>query len=156
MSLNAWDNISLHDCELLKIDIDGDNICCKFKHGFWITPNNPYSQSNKIIKSDDNSYIIIYGMQDIIATWEETCNNSEKTAFQNEHADTDLAQLLLHNINTGKWSFEIIYQETDNDFMVVGGYIHFNKAPFDTFIIVRFKYSRLEYYWNSFNFHEIF
>jgi len=133
-AVNEWETISLHDCRIIKIQRDKQNITCYFKDGFWITENNRQNDYEKTLATDDESQIIFINSH---CDRVEVNNNeiSWETFFQ--------------KVNSLEWEFECISEEYSEKGCIYDGWVWFDQEPYHYDARLRFVFDELHYGWNK-------
>ena len=141
--LNKYPDILLSDCEVTAIEAKGNEIIVNFsEYGFFIkdSERNNYYRTNA-------AQIVIEGcdIENISIKEVRTQQLSEELYFESMYEIE--AKDFLVNINTGKWSLEIV-----EEFYSIGGGLYIirvreNENSFWCYIKLRFR--NLVYLWND-------
>lgn len=139
--VNAWDTISLHDCDITKIEHSGKDLILYFTDGFWVGTNNEFNNESYTHKTDIKSRLVIENVGNIDALYAEEI--PEKYIYN------PLIDAFLQNINSGDWIFEVINEIHGKGKVKYEGYLRMDEAPYNLAICFYLECEDIHYYWNN-------
>lgn len=153
-SKNSWETISLHDCDISDITLTNNSVSFQFEEGFWVTPNNKYSQSKQTIRTRQ-ARMTAMGMGTFKVVWAEPYSVS-KIPFPKETVNQSLEETLVDNIRNNRWRVEINSLISANQQMEINCYIYMDYPPHNSALTICFDFHYVEYCWDKFNFNAVF
>lgn len=139
-------HISLHDCVSECAYFENGNLGFEFNDGFWILPDHPESNFDKLVKTDFSKveYLLTCGKPDDVTVYVFDRDHGKKIVGTEWTLDE-----LVDNINLGKCKLEFLYQYIGYNARMIECELHFDKKPYHKECIIKISAPEVSYYWNN-------
>ena len=137
--------VTLHDCKADRAYFENGILGFEFSDGFRITPENPESKLDTLVRTDNSRVdFILYDGDEADATVYVIEKNILKQDIRKEWS----VRKLVNDINSGKYSFEFLYQYVDGYLRIVQCCLWSPKKPYFRECDLHLCIREVNYHWN--------
>lgn len=137
--------VTLHDCKADRAYFENGILGFEFPDGFWITPENPESKLDTLVRTDKSKveFVLYDGDQA-----DATVYVFEKNIFKQDIRKERDVRKLVNDINNGKYSLEFLYQYVDGYLRIVQCCLGSPKKPYFRECDLHLCTREVSYHWN--------
>ena len=138
--------ISLHDCIAEQAYLTEGKLCFTFADGFWISPEHPESDLDKMVRTDFSKveYTLTDGKEYDVTVYVFQHSFSGEIAGR----EWELAEL-IDAINAGTHKLEFLYQYLEYSSRIVECELISVSEPYRQTCILKISAPKVRYYWNN-------
>jgi hypothetical protein len=146
-SKNDWENMSLHDCRIMKISIlDTDTVFEFNDNGFWITETNNQNPYKRTLRTE-KSQLTLTNCHCI------TLKITERQWLLSKFLRNKKVHIpwldLCSKINANEYQFEFINEIHQKGLVRYEGILHSNNEPYSLNCQLKFRFDEMVYGWNK-------
>lgn len=138
--------VSLHDCKAERAWFENGILGFEFTDGFWITPDNPESDLDVLVRTDASKieFVLLDGDEFDVTVFVFEINIFKQTVRKEWSA-----RRLVDSINSGDVTIEFLYQYIDGCSRVVQCHLWSQKKPYSRECILKIDAPEVRYHWNK-------
>ena len=146
-SENDYPNIILHDCKIIKVDIENNDLVFQFDNrGFWANSSNPHNSFGKILRTDESEVRFINcDVEGLYLFKKFRLLRKPLLISRKELSLKEFAS----KINNGDWKFEFIVETYAWQEAIFIGSIHSKIKPYRYECQLHLSFETMIYSWNN-------
>ena len=148
ISENDYPNIFLHDCYIVKVTVEDDDLIIEFdEYGFWINETHKDNNFSKVLRTDKATIRFVDFDIDNIYIFKYFCLFHRFVFTRRIEISFET---FIKNLNSGKWKFEFIDEFYDGNYgALFNGWVYFKHKPYHYDCQIQLRFKKMIYSWNK-------